>query len=233
MASTKKSMEQKYQCKYCKTKFHKEQTLQTHMCVKKRRFIDKDSAGARFGFRAFQRFYDLTTQSKKAKTIEDFIDSPFYIDFAKFGNHLALLRPINIEKYIDYVILNGVKLKDWTKDFVYYVYIEDLVKKEPALSAMERTITEIINWSETNKTEFSKFFSEVNPNEAAQLIVTGRISPWVLYLSPTGDDLMSRLNEDHGKIIGSIIEPSFWMRKFKKQADDVEYIRDLLEQSGL
>lgn len=226
-------MEQPHICKFCGTKFHRETTLATHMCVKKRRHMDINSSGSRFGFRAFQRFYTLTMNAKKLKTIDEFINSPYYIDFAKFGSHLDNLRPIYIEKYIDFVIMNGVALKDWTKDYVYYLYVEDLVKKEPASSALERSITEILEWSEKNNTSFNDFFREVTANEAAHLIQTGRISPWVLYLSKTGNHLMSKFNDDHGKMIGRIIDPKDWMKKFKKDPDDVDYVESMLEQAGL
>ncbi len=226
-------MEQSYQCKFCGTKFHKENTLHTHMCVKKRRHMEFDAAGSRLGFRAFQRFYELTMKSKKLKSQQDFIDSDYYIDFVKFGNHLALLKPMYPEKYTDFVIMNGIRLKDWTKDSVYEIYIEDLVKKEPATSATERTITNIIEWCDTNSVQFDTFFAAVNANEAAYLIKTGKISPWVLYLCASGDNLMSRFNEDHSNMIGAVIEPGFWMKRFKKADDDVEYIKSLLEQAGL
>jgi hypothetical protein len=195
--------------------------------------MDLESTGSRLGFRAFQRFYERATVSKSPKTTEDFINSTYYIDFVKFGNHLALLKPVYVEKYIDFVIINGVKLKDWTKDFVYETYIEDLIKKEPAISAVERTIQEIINWCEQNRVEFKNFFNELNANEAAYLVKTGRISPWVLYLAGTGGDLMTRFNKDHERMIGAIIDPGFWMKKFKKNDDDVSYIKDILDQSGL
>jgi hypothetical protein len=232
-SNLKKKMDQSFECKYCGTKFHKESTLQTHLCVKKRRHIDLNSSGSRFGFRTFQRFYEITANSKKLKTTDDFINSPYYIEFVKFGNHLATLRPVYLEQFIDFVIRNGVKLKDWTKDFVYDTYIEDLVKREPAVSATERTITDIMDWCEKNNSEFKYFFENVSANEAAYMIRTGRISPWVLYLCATGGDLMNRFNEDHAKMIGSIIDPGFWMKKFKKNDEDVEYIKNLLEQAGL
>lgn len=226
-------MIQPYECKFCNKKFHKESSLASHLCVKKQRHNDVDTAGARLGFRTYQRYYELIVKSKKLKTQQEFIDSDYYIDFVKFGNHLALLKPIYIEKYIDFVIMNGVKLKDWTKDFVYDLYIEDLVKKEPAVSAAERTITEIMSWCEKNTETFSEFFIKVTANEAAYLIRTGKISPWVLYLCTSAENLMNKFSEEHGKIIGEVIEPSFWMRKFKKSTEDVEYIKSLLEQSGL
>jgi len=222
-----------YQCKFCGTKFHRESTLSTHMCVKKQRHMDINTAGSRFGFLTFRRFYELTVRSKNPKTTEEFINSPYYIDFAKFGNHLANLKPIYVEKYIDFVIMGGVPLKDWTKDSVYYIYIEDLIKKEPPVSAVERTISEIVEWCKVNNSIFKNFFFDISANECAHLIRTGRISPWVLYLAPSAGELMAKFNDDHAKIIGGVIEPSFWMKKFKKSGDDVDYIKTVLEQSGL
>lgn len=228
-----KKMIQNFECKFCKTKFHKEGTLLTHMCVKKRRHMEIDTPASRFGLRTFQRFYDLTSTNKKTKTAQEFIDSPYYIDFVKFGNHLASLKPVHPEQFIDFVIKNGVKLKDWTREFVYDTYIEDLIKKEPATAAVDRTINEIVNWTTDHKLAFNDFFRLISANESAHLIRTGKISPWVLYLCETGGELMDKFNEDHAKMIGTIIDPGFWMRKFKTNDEDVKYIRSLLEQVGL
>jgi hypothetical protein len=195
--------------------------------------MEIDTPATRFGFRTFQKFFEISMASKKPKAIQEFIESDYYIDFVKFGNHLASLKPVYPDKFIEFVIRNGVNLKDWTKDFVYDTYIEDLVKKEPAEAAVDRTITEIVEWSTTNNTQFNEFFSHISANEAAYLIKTGKISPWVLYLSESGGLLTNAFNDDHAKVVGTIIEPGFWMKKFKKQDDDVEYIRSVLEQAGL
>jgi hypothetical protein len=195
--------------------------------------MEIDTPASRFGFRAFQRFYELTSNQKKLKTQQEFIDSPYYIDFAKFGNHIANLKPIFPEQFIEFVISNGVKLKDWTNDQVYYLFIEDLIKREPANSAAERTITNILEWCENNKVLFNEFFRNVGPNEGSYLIRTGKISPWVLYLCESAEVLMNSFNEDHSKIIADIIDPGYWMRKFKKQNEDVIYIKEVLHQAGL
>jgi hypothetical protein len=203
------------------------------MCVKKRRHMEIDTAGSRLGFRTFQRFFERTTRSKTLKSTEEFINSPYYTEFVKFGHHLAALKPVHADKYIDFVIMAGLKLKDWTKDEVYDLYIIDLLKKEPAVGAVERSISEMADWATTNGTEFINFFKDVNSNEAAYMIKTGRISPWVLYLAASGDALMTRFNEDHAKIIGEIIDPGFWSKKFRNNEDDVDFIRNILDQSGL
>ncbi len=195
--------------------------------------MEIDTAGSRLGFRTFQRFFERTTKSKNLKSTDEFINSPYYLEFVKFGHHLAALKPVHGEKYIDFVIMAGLKLKDWTKDGVYDLYIIDLLKKEPAVSAVERTISEIAEWASKNETPFNDFFKDVNANEAAYLIKTGKISPWVLYLAAGGDSLMNRFNEDHARMIGEIIDPGYWSKKFRNNEDDVEFIRNILDQSGL
>lgn len=232
-ASNLKKMEQNHVCKFCTKPFHKESTLATHMCVKKQRHMDLTSSGSRFGFRAFQRFFEINTHSKRIKTTTEFIESQYYIEFVKFGNYVAMLKPVHMEKFFDFVIRNGVKLKDWTAEYVYQAYIIDLTQKEPAGSATERTITNILEWCDENNTEFNNFFSSVSANEGSYLISTGKISPWVLYLCAGGEDLMCRFNADHAKMIGGVIDPGFWMQKFKKDPNEVDYIKNLLSQAGL
>lgn len=229
----KKKMEQKFECKFCGTKFHREGTLFTHMCVKKQRTLDINTAGFKFGFRTFQRYYSLVMKAKKPKTHDDFIDSQFYINFVKFGNHIDMLRPVHIDHYIDFVILSGLKIDKWTTDPVYDLYIENLIKTEPAQSAVERTISYLIDWCEKNEVKFVDSFDGMSANEAAHLIKTGRISPWVLYLSSSGGDLMNRFSDDHAKMVASIIDPGFWMRKFKKADDDVTDMKSMLQLAGI
>ena len=224
---------QEHICQYCNKAFEKITTLSTHMCVKKRRYMEIETPASRFGYRTFQRFYDITMASKKPKSAQEFIDSPYYIDFVKFGNHVANLKPVYPDKFIDFVIRNSVKLKDWTKDFVYDTYIVDLVKKEPADAATDRSLSEIIEWTTEHNVAFGDFFKAISTNEVAHLVRTGKISPWILYMSESGGNMIDSFNEDHAKIVGDIIDPGFWMKKFKNNTDDVTFITALLEQAGL
>lgn len=221
------------ECRYCKKSFKSPTTLSVHMCVKKRRHVDSNLPSSRIGLLAFQRFYELTTNSKKTKSLDDFIDSSFYLDFVKFGHHIVNLHPISTDQFIDFIIRNSVKLKDWTKDYVYEQYVNDLIKKEPADHAVERSINEMAEWAKNHSIEITDFFNAISPNEAAFLIQRGKLSPWVLYLAETADTLMKSFNEDHAKMISDMIDPVFWQKKFAANNDDVVFISDVLCKSGL
>lgn len=226
-------MEEMHSCKFCNKQFRQERTIASHMCVKKRRHIDKDSVGSRLGFTVFCRFYELTTTCKKPKTFSDFVDSNYYSEFVKFGRHLVALNPIDINNFVDFVIKNGTKLKDWSKDYVYETYLHELTKKEPADRALERTILEMQTWANVNNEEYYDFFRKVNANEATYLIRCGKISPWVLYLAESADELFSRLNQEQGSIIQTAINPQIWHAKFALRKSDVDFVQTVLSSAGI
>jgi len=220
-------------CKYCKKSFTRAETLANHMCPRKRRTAEKDTLSSRLGFRVFQRFYELTTTSKIAKTFNDFIESKYYIDFVKFGRHIGQRDAIDTERFIDFVIKNGVKLRDWNKDFVYESFLQELMNKEPADRALERTLLTLEQWATENDTTYNKFFEQVTTTEATHIIRSGRISPWVLYLSESAGSLLDRMSSEQGDMIKEIINPEIWKVRFHNKPDDVQFVISVLEQAKL
>lgn len=54
----------------------------THVCVE-RRHMEASATGPRLGLQVFVRFYQITAISKKTKTLDEFVESQFYIDFVR------------------------------------------------------------------------------------------------------------------------------------------------------
>lgn len=221
------------ECKFCKKSFRREKTLASHMCSKKRRYMDRKRPPNKMGHYVYQLFFKKTTNAKKDKDIYDFINSQYYSDFVRFGRHICELNPISPERFINYVIDNGIKLKDWTKDYVYDSYLKELIIKEPAERALERTIKEMDKWAEENNDVFNNFFINANVNEATFMLRNGRVSPWVLYLSETGDQLLNKMNIEHEKIIAESIDPDDWKKIFEKRPDEVDFVMGILKEAEL
>lgn len=224
---------QKYQCGHCKKAFSNERTLSAHMCVKKRRYLDKDNVASRMGLELFRRFYELNTASKKPKTVEDFIDSKYYASFIKFARYLMDIRPVDQARFVDFVFQSGVKDRDWCKDRVYESYVLDLLQKEPASRGLERTLQTMQSWGESTGNNFTEFFKQVAPSEATLMIRLGKISPWVIYLAETADHLWTRLSEEQADMITNIIDPKIWRAKFQIKKDDCNFVREMLAEAGI
>lgn len=229
----KKKEENPNTCKWCQRSFSSERTLANHLCAKKKRDLDRDSAGSRIGYHVFVRFYEISTNSKKPKTFDDFISSSYYVDFVKFGWHIVRLNPINRDMFIDYVIRQGIKLKDWCRDLVYITYLNDMVKREPVERALERTILLMVEWAEENGGDYCDFFRKISTNEAAFLIKNGRISPWVLYLSDSADQLLAQFNDEQYAMITPVIDPTTWHKMISAKVEDAKFVKHALKEAGI
>jgi hypothetical protein len=221
-----------YTCKYCKKSFKRERTLIAHMCEPKKRFQEKDEVGVRLGFQAYDYFYKYTQDSTKTKTHEDFMKSPYYNAFVKFGRYCVDINVINFPRFAQWVIHNNKKIDYWTKDSVYDEYLIDLIYKENPVDALERAIKYSIKWGEENDADPKDIVRHGNTNSICHLIITGHISPWVLYTSESGQRFFTKLTTDQQQIIWSYIDPDRWSKTFKKYSEEKDFLASMLETAG-
>lgn len=229
-------MNDKFVCEFCNREFAKELSLINHSCEKKRRWFQRDEPHARLAFMAWNRFYELNNFGKNKeyyKSYRNFIDSRYYIAFAKFGKHMRDLNALEPHKFIDYVIKNNLPLDKWTHDFVYEQYIRELIRKESAEDALERNILLMSEWAVQHNLQWSDFFRMVNTNQAVLWIKSGRISPWVLYNANSAVDFFERCTPEQLSIIKNIAPPGPWKIRFNKNADSCQFLRKTLTESGM
>ena len=82
-------LSQTYKCRYCEKEFRKESSLAVHLCEPKRRWQQEKEVGVQLGLKAYLRFYEITQGSAKLKSYEDFVKSPYYNAFVKWGRHMV------------------------------------------------------------------------------------------------------------------------------------------------
>jgi hypothetical protein len=194
--------------------------------------MNKDEKYSRLAFHAFSRFYELT-QAVGNRTFEDFVKSKFYLGFTKFGMHIININAINPEEYVDFVIQNSVKLDKWTSDAVYNIYVQELNRKESADRAVERSILLMQKWGEEYDRPFNKFFKEVSKPLAIHYIKSGRISPWVIFNSDNGAEMIDSFSDEELVIINDYLDPTFWTRKFNARVEDVQFVKMILKKAGI
>ena len=226
-------MTKAYKCEYCGSSYVREKTLIAHMCEKKRRALQKDEKRVRHGFYAFQRFYKLSAGAKKEKTYEEFCKSSYYNAFVKFGSFTSNVRPLYPEKYIDWVVTSGVKLDHWCRDEMYEKYAIELILKENVETALERSITTMVEWATENNSVWNHYFNYVSPNRAVWQIKDGKISPWLLLNSKTGKDMLSKFNDEQLDMVYHVINPEHWALRFRRQVRDVELVKQVVKESNL
>jgi len=220
-------------CKWCDKSFRTERTLAAHMCPRKRRWADRDMTHVRLAYRTFQMFYEMNTNSSKPKTMEDFIRSQYYEGFTKFGRSCIRNEYMDPEKFAEWLIREGKKLQDWNKDKMYNDYLLEFVKKEPGMRALERTITYFATWAEENNTDFNQYFRTVSTPRAVHDIRSAKVSPWVLHLSESGVELLSRMTNEQVVMIKPLIDTEFWVKVFMKSKEETDEVEAMCAQAGL
>ena len=221
-----------YTCQFCKKSFMKEASLAVHSCEPRRRRQEKDEAGVRLGFQAYIKFYELTQGSAKLKTFDDFADSPYYKAFVKFGRFCVDIRAINPARFTEWVLKQNKKLDHWAKDSIYTEYLQDYLRVENVNDALARAIEFSIDWGEKNNAKPEDCLRYGNSNSMAYAVSTGRISPWIIYASESGQQFLAELDSTQVSMIWSIIDADFWMRKFKDYPADYEYAKEMLNKAG-
>ena len=227
------SLENNFTCKWCGKNFKSERTLSVHMCVKKRRMADKDLTHTRLGYRVFQMFYEMNTTASKTKSYEDFVRSQYYEGFVKFGRSCVTNEYLNPEQFAEWLIKEGKKLADWHKDSLYDEFLLVYVKKEPGMKALERTIIYLDQWGKENNKSWQDYFKEVSPSRAVHDIRSAKISPWMIYLCKSGDELLVKFSDEQVKMIEHIIDATFWMKQFANNKEEVVEVKNACEVAGI
>jgi len=225
---------QPYSCGYCNKGFMQEKTLFVHVCEQKRRALAKTEKHVILGFDTFQKFYKIAQpNSKQDKTYEDFCKSSYYNAFVKFGSFVSNVNPLYPEKFIDYVVTSGVKLDHWCRDELYEQYVFELIRKEPVEIALQRSISTMMLWADDHESQWNHYFLYVSLSRACYDIKDGKISPWLILNSVNGKAMLQKFSDEQLNHIQTVIDPKFWVAKFKKLPDDVSFVKEVIKESNI
>ena len=224
---------QPYVCGYCNKGFMQEKTLFVHVCEQKRRAMAKTEKHVILAFDAFQKFFKHAQPNAKDKTYEEFCKSPYYNAFIKFGSFISNVNPLYPERFTSYVVTSGVKLDHWCRDELYEQYVFDLIKTETVETALQRTIQTMMAWGETHNAQWNHYFLYVSLSRACYDIKDGKISPWLILNSTSGKGMLQKFSDEQLGHIQTIIDPQFWIHKFKKLPADVELVKQVVKESGI
>lgn len=201
------------------------------MCSIKERDSRKEDKVSRMAFRVFARFYEFS--SRQQKTWNDFIRSRYYNDFYRVGKYIIDINAVNTPQFIEFLVRSSLPIQDWTKPPVYETYIRELNKKETPEAAVERNVFLMQQWATETGNHWADFFRKISPAQATMWIKAGRISPWVLYITPSAAGLFERMSPEQLDMVRGYLDPKFWEIKLQRHQEDVEYLRKVLEEAGV
>ena len=222
----------KFTCQYCHKDFAREASLAVHVCEQKRRRQERSERGVELGYQAYIRFYELSQGSAKLKTFDDFADSPYYKAFVKFGRYCVNTRTINPKQFLEWLLKHNKKIDRWASDQLYTEYLLYYLRVENIADALTRAVEFGIDWGEKNSANPNDCLRYGNHNAICYAITSGRISPWVIYNSESGQKFLSECDAGKIAMIWPYVDADFWHQKFKDYPEDQSYAQEILTQAG-
>lgn len=221
-----------FTCGYCDKTFARESSIEVHMCEPKRRRLQRDDRGVQLGLQAYVRFYETMQGSAKNKTFDDFETSSYYRAFVKFGHYCVNTRVINPERFMAWLLKQQKKIDKWCSDQIYTEYLTNYLTLEAVDDALARAMEYGLDWAEKTGNPAHDCLRYGNANAICHAITAGRISPWVIYNSESGQKFLGELSSDQIAMIWIYIDSDVWQKKFQTYPADQEYSKEMLKQAG-
>jgi hypothetical protein len=224
---------EEFRCEHCNRTFVKSGTLLKHLCEPKRRWMDRDRPSNRIAYLAWSKFYQQYQPRSKKKEYRDFSSSAYYGAFVKFGSYCVDVSVVNPLMYSDWLLKEKVSVDNWANDRHYGRYLIEYTRLEDGMDAVKRSVETLLKFSEEDNLQLGDVLKFTNANKLCHKIVSGKISPWLLFNSDSGRDFLSTLNSGQTEMIFEYINPDIWNIKFKRDSETVSNVRDLLKQAGI
>lgn len=216
-----------HKCTFCNKTFKRESTIQTHMCEQKRRHFKKNDKDTLAGYSAYI-YWSKNNNGGKNQSYDKFAKSRLYTCFVKFGVYIIQNNINDWEKYIDWLSKNQVKVDDWPKDKTYGVYCSYRTEKETAERALERYILFVQKWEENTKYKWHTFWKKNSIFNTIQLLIDGKISPWILFCDPNAKEFIDELPEELLVELDRNLNLEHWKSKVNRNEEDSEWITKML-----
>ena len=222
----------KFVCDFCGKTFARETSIESHLCEAKRRHQVRNEPGVRLGFQAFVKFYESVQRSARVKTHEDFAGSAYYKAFVKFGRYCVDTRTINPGQFMTWLLKHNKRIDYWCSDAVYTEYLLDYLKVEAVDDALTRAIEFSVDWAEKTQAQPHDCLRYGNTHAICYAITSGRISPWAIYNSESGQGFLASLHAQQVNLIWPYINSDVWSAKFVESAADQAYAQQILTSAG-
>jgi hypothetical protein len=106
------------------------------------------------------------------------------------------------------------------------------LRVEAVADALARAVEYGIDWGEKTTHPAHDCLRYGNSNVLCHAVTTGRISPWVIYNSTSGQEFLNSLDTTQITMIWPYIDSDAWQKKFHDYSADQEYAKEILKQAG-
>jgi len=221
-----------FKCQYCEKTFSKESIVLRHMCEQRRRFQQKDTPFARFGYEAFIEIQKHVFG--KGKPLEvDFRKSDFYLACLRWGHFVVDIHCLDAKQYLGWLLKMNVGIDQWNQDKIYDCWLASYVFSEHLWDGFERSVKSIAEWGEKSNQPYGDYFRKAGTARILTDVRSGAISGWMVFCSDSGCEWMSNLETGDLELVWDFLDAVRWKLQLSKYPEESVSISEICKNAGL
>ena len=216
----------KYQCDFCHARFKTETRFMKHHCKEMKRaedFRSLEGQAAHLFYKSWMKYKHHTTMTNPIA----FRDSRYFNVFLKFVDFVRRAQLPDTDAFIELMVKQRIEPNLWTDERAYGKYLEWVTRVMATEKLIEITVKTMFDIADVAHVDVGDVFDNITPNELIQLLHQRRISPWILLNSKKFTEFFrDKTTSEERVIMESIINPEYWMKRFKTHPDDLKLAKD-------
>jgi len=222
-----------HRCDFCAQTFKSESRFIKHKCKAMVREEEFKSPAGQAAWNYYKTWMKLKHKSVVSSALA-FKKSQYFSTFYNFTKFVKKTHLPDIKLFIDLMVRTGVDPHYWSSDAAYRKYLEYVTRQLPPHDLAKITIKTFFDIATAADVEVSEIFNVLTPNEVIQLLHQRRLSPWVLLNSKKfADFYINGTTSEERIVMETIVNPDYWMGRFKKHPKDAEVVKNYITELGL
>lgn len=220
-----------WHCSYCDRRFSGEGTFMKHHCEPRRRQQELKSPIGQAALSYYRAWMHCKRFSQPGA--EAFLESKFYRTFIKFAEMVQAANIAKPEKYIEIMVENDLNPTLWCRDSAYAWYLDWSDKLSDPLDQVQASVEYLMDLSEKEGVKLSDIFNHLGSQQVLSLIRQRRLSPWLLFCSPTFGALLKTLDQSQLQVFNQVVNAGYWGERFKTEKATIENVKQIVKAVGL
>jgi hypothetical protein len=162
-----------------------------------------------------------------------FMESKFYRSFLNFAQ---LVQDANIskpERYMALMIEADILPILWCRDQCYSVYLDYMDKVSDPIEQVQDSINYLLDICEKEGYSLSNVFEKLGAQQVLSLVRQRRLTPWLLFCSPTFGSLLKTLDKHQLAAFNTVVNANYWQERFTEEKKVLDDIRHIVKELGL
>jgi hypothetical protein len=221
----------KWHCTFCNKRFAGENTFMKHHCEPRRRMEELRSpvGQAAFGYyRDWMRARKFSIPGAAA-----FMESKFYRPFLQFAQMVIDANIARPDRYIEIMVEAEIQPVLWCREQCYALYVEWTDKLTEPLEQVQESVNYLMDICEKENVQLPNAFNHLGPQRVISLVRQRRLSPWLIFCSPTFGKLLKSMDKGHITTFNNIVNAQYWGERFQKERATIEQIKGIVKELGL